>query len=141
MPLFTPANDFDVERRQEFHRAGAVMRAHGRRKRWLPLRRWATVRGSKRCELETLFAANRRLFKAYVLREQLDRLWTCKTRRGALEFLEGWVKALRWQRLPEMERLGDSLFRQVEGIYAAFNRRDLMLKCALPSVWQSTACV
>jgi hypothetical protein len=51
-------------------------------KRWLLLRRWKTVRGSKRAELQALFAANRRLFKAYVLREQLDRLWTYKTRTG-----------------------------------------------------------
>ncbi|HET9266107.1 MAG TPA: transposase [Vicinamibacterales bacterium] len=41
-------------RRQGFFRAGAVMRPHGRGKRWLLLRRWATVRGSKRRELETL---------------------------------------------------------------------------------------
>ena len=108
----------DDVRRQEFFRAGAVMRAHGRGKRWLLLRRWATVRGSKRRELATLFAANRRLFKAYVLREQLDRLWMYKTRRGVLEFLLGWIKALRWQRLPEMDRLGEFLFRHVEGIAA-----------------------
>ena len=41
----------DDVRRQEFFRAGAVMRAHGRGKRWLLLRRWKTVRGSKRREL------------------------------------------------------------------------------------------
>src|SRR5437660_12494746 len=72
----------DDVRRQEFFRAGAVMRAYGRGKRWLLLRRWKTVRGSKRRELEQLFAMNRRLFKAYVLREQLDRLWTYTTRWG-----------------------------------------------------------
>ena len=49
--------------------------------------------GSKRVELQTLFAANRRLFKAYVLREQLDRLSTYKTRPGVLNFLMGWLKA------------------------------------------------
>jgi transposase len=108
----------DEVRRQEFFRAGAVMRKHGRGKRWLLLRRWKTVRGSKRQELQTLFAANRRLFKAYVLREQLDRLWTYKTRPGVLNFLFGWIHALRWQRLPEMERLGDFLFRHIEGIAA-----------------------
>jgi transposase len=108
----------DDVRRQEFFRAGAVMREHGRGKRWLLLRRWKTVRGSKRVELQTLFAANRRLFKAYVLREQLDRLWTYKTRPGVLNFVLGWIRALRWQRLPEMERLGDFLFRHVEGIAA-----------------------
>lgn len=108
----------DEVRRQEFFRAGAVMRAHGRGKRWLLLRRWKTVRGSKRAELQALFAANRRLFKAYVLREQLDRLWAYKTRTGVLNFLLAWIQALRWQRLPEMERLGDFLFRHIEGIAA-----------------------
>jgi transposase len=108
----------DEVRRQEFFRAGAVMREHRRGKRWLLLRRWKTVRGSKRQEPRTLFAANRRLFKAYVLREQLDRLWIYKTRPRVLNFLLGWIRALRWQRLPEMEYLGDFLFRHVEGIAA-----------------------
>jgi transposase len=108
----------DEMRRQEFFRAGPAMRAHGRGKRWLLLRRWKTVRGSKRVELEQLFAANRRLFKAYVLREQLDRLWWYKTRTGVLNFLLGWIAALRWQRLPEMERLGDFLLRHIDGIAA-----------------------
>jgi transposase len=94
------------------------MREHGRGKRWLLLRRWKTVRGSKRAELQQLFAANRRLFKAYVLREQLDRLWTYKTRTGVLNFLNGWCDALRWQRLPEMERLGEFLFKHFDGIAA-----------------------
>ena len=108
----------DEVRRQEFFRAGAVMRAYGRGKRWLLLRRWKTVRGSKRQELQQLFAANRRLFKAYVLREQLDRLWTYKTREGVAGFLLGWLKALRWQRLPEMEKLGDTLVNHFDGIAA-----------------------
>ena len=51
-------------------------------------------------------------------REQLDRLWTYKTRRGMLDFLLGWIRALRWQRLPEMARLGDFLFKHIEGIAA-----------------------
>ena len=49
----------DEVRRQAFFRAGAVMRAYGRGKRWLLLRRWKTVRGSKRNELRQLFAVNR----------------------------------------------------------------------------------
>jgi transposase len=108
----------DEVRRQEFFRAGPVMRAYGRGKRWLLLRRWKTVRGSKRDELEQLFAVNRRLFKAYVLREQLDCLWTYKTHDGLARFLFGWLKALRWQRLPEMEKLGDTLVNHFDGIAA-----------------------
>jgi transposase len=85
----------DEVRRQEFLRAGSVIREHGRGERWLVLRRWKTVRGSKRAELQALFAANPRLFKAYVLCEQLDRLWTYKTDPGVFNFLMGWFKALR----------------------------------------------
>src|SRR4029450_2736531 len=80
-------------RRQEFFRAGAVMRAFGRGERWLLLRRWKTLRGSKRTELQQLFAVNHRLFKAYVLREQLDRLWSYKARDGGARFLFGWGRS------------------------------------------------
>jgi hypothetical protein len=39
-------------------------------------------------------------------REDLwDRLWTYMTRPGVLNVLLGWIRALRWQRLPEMGRL------------------------------------
>jgi transposase len=110
------AKALDEVRRQEFFRAGAVMRTYGRGQRWLLLRRWKTVRGSKRLELQQLFAVNRRLFKAYVLREQLDRLWTYSTRAGVARFLFGWLKALRWQRLPEMEKPGDTLVNHFDGI-------------------------
>jgi transposase len=53
-----------------------------------------------------------------VLREQLDRLWAYKTRPGVLNFLMGWFKALRWQRLPEMEQLGDFLLKHIASIAA-----------------------
>jgi hypothetical protein len=43
------------------------------------LRRWRDLRGRKRQALKALFAVNRRLFKAYLFREQLDRLWTYTT--------------------------------------------------------------
>src|SRR5256712_11002017 len=61
---------------------------------------------------------NRRFFKAYVLREQLDRLWTYTTRCGVARFLLGRVNALRWPRLPEMEKLGDTLANHLDGIAA-----------------------
>jgi transposase len=35
-----------------------------------------------------------------------------------LNFLNGWIDALRWQRLPEMDRLGVFLFKHIEGIAA-----------------------
>jgi transposase len=124
----TPRRRSTKVRRQEFFRAGAVMRPYGRGKRWLLLRRWKTVCGSKRNELQQLFAVNRRLFRAYVLREQLDRLWTYKTREGVARFLFSWLKPLRWQRLPEMEKLGDTLVNHFDG-----SLRTAIIRCASAS--------
>jgi transposase len=101
----------DEVRRREFFRAGPAMREHGRGTRWLLMRRWKTSADRSVRNSKTLFAANRRLFKADVRREPLDRLWTYKTRPGVLNVLMGSFKALRWQRLPELERLGDFLLK------------------------------
>jgi transposase len=98
------SNALDVVRRQGFFHAGDVMREYGRGKRWLLLRRWRNPRRSERAELEEHFAVNRRLFKAYVLREQLEQLWKYGTPRGVANFLWGWVKALRRLQLPETMR-------------------------------------
>jgi hypothetical protein len=43
--------------------------------RWLLLTRWINLSSGKRRELNLLFALNRKLFKAHVLKESLDRLW------------------------------------------------------------------
>lgn len=40
-----------------------------------------------------------------------------------LDFLLGWIKALRWQRLPDMERLGNFHFRHIEGLAAYCDHR------------------
>jgi transposase len=37
--------------------------------------------------------------------------------------LNGWCDALRWQRLPEMDRLGEFLFKHLDGIAAYCDRQ------------------
>src|SRR5436309_2713517 len=61
----------DETRRAEFFRQGAEARGLIRGKRWLLLRRWAHLDGEERETLRGLFAVNRRLAKAYLLKEQL----------------------------------------------------------------------
>ena len=108
----------DEMRRQEFFRSGASMRRFGRGKRWLLLGRWANLTSSQRESLAQLFRANHRLFRAYVLREELDRLWRYRTPARVARFLMAWIRALRWQRLPEMQRLAGTLVRHIDGIVA-----------------------
>jgi len=73
------ANDaVDEVRRAEFFRKGQQGREVIKGKRWLLLSRWENLSGKKRGQLNELFGLNRRVFKAYVLKESLDRLWDYK---------------------------------------------------------------
>ncbi len=106
----------DETRRAEFFRHGAAARGLIRGKRWLLLRRWANLDGEERQTLRDLFALNRRLAKAYLLKEQLAQLWTYTYEGAAGRFLTNWLLALRWQRLPAFQKLGRMLTRHLDGI-------------------------
>lgn len=92
-------------RRAEFFRQGGEARGLVRGKRWLLLWRWADLEQDERATLRELFALNRRLAKAYLLKEQLAHLWTYTYEGAARRFLETWLQALRWQRLPAFQKL------------------------------------
>jgi transposase len=106
----------DETRRAEFFRHGAEARGLIRGKRWLLLRRWAHLDGEERETLRGLFALNRRLAKAYLLKEQLAQLWSYTYEAAAYRFLTNWLLALRWQRLPAFQKLGALLMRHLTGI-------------------------
>ena len=106
----------DETRRAEFFRQGAEARGLIRGKRWLLLRRWAHLDWEERETLRDLFAVNRRLAKAYLLKEQLAQLWSYTYEGAAQRFLTNWLLALRWQRLPAFQKLGALLMRHLTGI-------------------------
>jgi transposase len=85
--------------------------------RWLLLTRWHTP-GPKRSQLKQALALNRRLFKAYYLKEQIERLWSYIYEGAALRFLDEWVKSLRWQRLPAFQKLALTPPNHLDGILA-----------------------
>ncbi len=109
-------NAVDETRRKEFFRQKGRLRAVMRGKRWLFLTRWRNLTRAKRGELNEAFALNRRLFKAYFLKEQIERLWTYSYEGAAHRFFEQWVRSLRWQRLPAFMKLAATLQRHLEGI-------------------------
>lgn len=106
----------DETRRQEFFRQRGRLRAVVRGKRWLFLTRWSHLSRSQRGKLNEAFALNRRLFKAYFLKEQIERLWTYTYDGAARRFFANWVASLRWQRLPAFKKLAETLKRHLEGI-------------------------
>jgi transposase len=106
----------DEVRRAEFFRKGGRMRGLVKGKRWLLLTRWMNLTGSKRRDLNTLFAMNRKLMKAYLLKESLDRLWTYHYEGAMLRYLQSWINQLRWQRLEPFHKLAEMLLDHLDGI-------------------------
>ena len=106
----------DEVRRAEFFRKGGSMRGLVKGKRWLLLSRWVHLDTGKKRQLNQLFALNRRVMKAYLLKESLDRLWTYHYEGAMLRYLQSWIDQLRWQRLPPFEKLAQMLLDHLEGI-------------------------
>src|SRR5262252_1345093 len=112
----TPNRAVDEVRRAEFFRKGGRQRGLVKGKRWLLLTRWLNLSGPKRQELNTLFSMNRRLLKAYLLKESLERLWFYRYEGAMLRYLQKWIDQLRWQRLPPFEELARTLLDHLDGI-------------------------
>lgn len=106
----------DEVRRAEFFRKGSKNRAIVKGKRWLLLSRWVNLPSAKKQLLNELFKLNRKMMKAYLLKESLDRLWNYHYEKAALRYLNGWIDQLRWQRLPPFQKLAEMLLRHQEGI-------------------------
>jgi len=106
----------DEVRRTEFFRKGVRRRAIVKGKRWLLLSRWMNLSSSKKQMLNELFSLNRKMMKAYLLKESLDRLWSYRYEGAALRYLNGWIDQLRWQRLEPFQKLAEMLLRHQEGI-------------------------
>lgn len=106
----------DEVRRAEFFRKGGAIRGLVKGKRWLLLSRWMNLSSPKRQELTQLFAMNRKIFKAYLLKESLDRLWTYRSEGAMVNYLHRWIDQLRWQRLKPFQKLAETLVSHLDGI-------------------------
>jgi transposase len=106
----------DEVRRAEFFRKGGRMRGVVKGKRWLLLTRWMNLDSQKRQQLNDLFALNRRVMKAYLLKESLERLWTYRYEGAMLRYLLSGIDQLRWQRLKPFQKLAYMLLDHLDGI-------------------------
>jgi transposase len=111
------ANDaVDEVRKAEFFRQGKEKREVIKGKKWLLMSRWENLTGAPRGELIRLFQLNRRVFKAYLLKESLERLWNYRYEGAMLNYLKKWMDQLKWQRLVPFEKLAETLLKHLHGI-------------------------
>lgn len=65
---------------------------------------------------QPVFQLNKRVFKAYPLKESLERLWNYRYEGAMVNYLRRWTDQLRWQRLPSFRKLADTLIEHLDGI-------------------------
>jgi transposase len=106
----------DEVRKAEFFRKGGAAREIVKGKKWLLLTRWVNLTDAKQQELNQLFALNRKVMKAYFLKEGLERLWNYVYPGAMLRYLKAWTLQLRWQRLPAFEKFANMLVDHLDGI-------------------------
>lgn len=109
----------DKVRRSEYQR----LEADGTRRfikgqRYNLLSHWANLRYKGRQALQVLFAANKRLNVAYLLKESFGQLWSYCREGWAWRFFWNWWEALRWQRLKPYEEFARMILRHWSGIAA-----------------------
>lgn len=64
-----------------------------------------------RGELNRLFQLNRRVFKAYLLKESLERLWNHRDEGAMPNYLQKWMDQRKLQRLVPFEKLAETLLK------------------------------
>jgi transposase len=106
----------DKVRKSEYARLSGKDRKFIKGQKYTLLSRRANLSQEGRQSLKALFAANKRLNKAYLLKEMFSQLWDYKREVWARRFFERWKSALRWQRLKPFEKFARMIEEHWDGI-------------------------
>jgi transposase len=103
-------------RKQELRKAAERFRGRLAGKKFILLSRGAHLRGNARKALNALLNANRKLFKAHLLKESFDHLWSYSSKTWATKFFRHWVEQLKWSRLNPYHKFAEMIETHLDGI-------------------------
>jgi transposase len=106
----------DKVRKSEYYRLQGENRRYIKGQKYTLLTNRENLTQEGRASLELLFKVNRRLNKAYLLKEQFGQLWDYNQPKEARDFFLKWKSALRWQRLPSYVKFAELITRHWDGI-------------------------
>lgn len=106
----------DEVRRQEYKRVNDKERTYIKGQRYTLLSHKANLDEKGRRSLKLLLKANKRLHKAYLLKESFGQLWDYSYPASARKFFDNWVAQLRWQRLKPYEKFAAMIERHWDGV-------------------------
>jgi transposase len=106
----------DKVRKSEYARLAGADRRFIKGQKYTLLSHWENLSLEGQQALHLLFKANRRLNKAYLLKESFDQLWDYWRPGWARRFFEQWKAALRWQRLKPYQKFARLVESHWQGI-------------------------
>jgi transposase len=110
------SNALDDVRRSEYKRVNDKERKFIKGQRYTLLSHKANLDMDGRRSLKLLLRANRRLHKAYLLKESFGQLWDYSYPASARKFFENWMSQLKWQRLEPFEKFARMIEKHWDGI-------------------------
>jgi transposase len=108
----------DKVRKREYARLSGEDRRFIKGQKYTLLSHWENLSLEGKKALRLLFGANRRLNKAYLLKESFDQLWDYQRPGWARRFFDNWRDALRWQRLEPFQKFARMIEAHWDGIEA-----------------------
>jgi transposase len=106
----------DQVRRDEYKRVNEKERKFIKGQRYTLLSHRTNLDPEGRRSLRLLLKANRRLHKAYLLKESFGQLWDYNYATCARTFFENWKTQLKWQRLKPFEKFAAMIERHWDGL-------------------------
>ena len=106
----------DSVRRMEYRRVSEKDQRFIKGQRYTLLSKEANLDLKGRHSLHLLLKANKRLNKAYLLKESFGQLWDYNNPTWARKFFENWKAQLRWSRLKPFQQFVELVERHWDGI-------------------------
>lgn len=110
----------EVRRREAREVKGTTAAEVLKGSRWSLLKAPEDLRPSEKVKLSEVSKLNRRVYRAYLLKEELRALYQC-TPKAAERHLDAWLKWASTSRLPEFVTVAATLRKYRDGVLAAIN--------------------
>ena len=118
----------DKVRRNEYRRLDKKKAKYIKGQRYTLLTKKENLTLDARKSLRELLRRNKRLNKAYMLKEQFEQLWSYRNPGNARKFFDRWKEALKWARLKPFEKFAELIERHWDGIVTYCNFRKTLRK-------------
>jgi transposase len=111
---------------EEYKKIATEDRKYIKGRKWLLLSRRSNLSLLGRNSLRELFRINKRIMKAYLLKEQFRKIWGYESKAWALKFWLSWKNSLRWQRLAPLVKFAGLFDAHLDGIMNFYDHKGTL---------------